>query len=88
MSIAETSAFQRPASAGRYPINLRMTIPFFPRKLFITIIVGQEKRGRDRLAEERARHPINTWGNVLTVTVTLAVVSVAALFAALIAATA
>jgi hypothetical protein len=86
MSIAEVSAATRPANPTRYPINLRITIPFFPRSIFITIIVGQEKRGRDRLAEERARHPVNTWGNVITVTMTLGVVSIAALFAALIAA--
>jgi hypothetical protein len=69
----------------RYPINLRITIPFYPRAIFVTLIVGSEKRALGRLSSERERNPVNTWGNVIAVTLALSVASVAALFAALVA---
>jgi hypothetical protein len=72
---------------GRYPVNLRLTVPFYPRPLFITLIVGWERRGRDRLREERERHPLNTWGNFTAAVSTWTVFITAALFAAFIAAT-
>lgn len=70
----------------RYPVNLRVTIPFFPRFLFITLIVGTEKRCRRRLENERGQYPVSTLGNVMMVTMALGVLAVAGLFAALIAA--
>jgi hypothetical protein len=69
----------------RYPVNLRITIPFYPRFLFVTLIVGSEKRGPSRLRSERGRYPVRTWGNVLVVTMALGVAAVAALFASLVA---
>lgn len=50
---------------SRYPVNLRCTIPFYPNPLFVTLIVGREKRGPERLRTERVRHPLDTWGNVI-----------------------
>jgi hypothetical protein len=52
-------------TSGRYPVNLRFTMPFYPRRLFVTLIMGQEKRSDDRLREERIKNPLNTWGNVV-----------------------
>ena len=49
----------------RHPVNLRFTIPFYPHRLFVTLIMGQEKRGQERLREERIRHPLDTWGNII-----------------------
>ena len=72
------------ANAGQYPINLRLTIPFFPRALFVTVVVGPERRSPERRTQERVLHPVNTWGNVVTVTIALGVISVAASFAALV----
>lgn len=87
MAIVDASDGIRRAEAdpSRYPVNLRFTIPFYPNSMFVTLIVGKEKRGPDRLREERARHPIQTWGNLITVATTWTIVSVAALFAVLIA---
>jgi len=65
---------------GAYPVNLRITIPFLPRSFFITLIIGPEKRGRDRLHEERQRHPINTWGNLATAVMMITVFAISALF--------
>ena len=74
------------AEPVRYPVNLRITVPF-PRPFFITLIVGRERRGRERRRAERARHPINTWGNLFTVLTAWTILVTAALFAAFVAAT-
>lgn len=49
---------------AQYPVNLRFTIPFYPHSLFVTVIMGREKRSLERLREERIRHPLDTWGNL------------------------
>ena len=86
MSIADANTDMTRAGArpGRYPVNLRVTIPFLPKPLFVTLIIGQERRGRHRLREERQKHPVNTWGNLATVVTSWTIFSIAALFAALV----
>ena len=74
------------STPGHYPVNLRVTVPFMPRPFFITFIVGREKRGYERLREERTRHPVNTWGNLITLVSFWGIVNVAVLFSALVAA--
>ena len=69
----------------RYPVNLRITIPFLPRSFFVTLIIGPEKRSRERLKEIRERYPINTWGNLATLVASWTVFCVAAFFVLLIA---
>ena len=87
MSISGTDSVAQPlATQPRYPVNLRLTIPFYPRSVFITLIVGAEKRGRSRLSSERWQYPVSTLGNVTVVTMALSVLAVAGLFAALVAA--
>jgi hypothetical protein len=78
-------AIRANANPGNYPVNLRFTVPFFPRSFFVTFIMGREKRGAERLREERTRHPISTWGNLITVSTVLATLNIAFLFIALIA---
>ncbi len=85
MSIAGSNPLAHFAKA-QYPVNLRITIPFYPLFLFITLIMGTEKRGRGRQRLERGQNPVGTWGNVLTVTMALGIAAVAALFATLVAA--
>jgi hypothetical protein len=68
--------------SGSYPVNIRITIPFLARPIFLTFIVGRERRGRARLQQERLRHPLNTWGNLATFVVTSTVFTIAALFTA------
>ena len=67
-----------------HPVNLRITIPFLPRSFFITLIIGPEKRGRERRRQERQRHPISTWGNLTTVITLSGMFLTAALFVALV----
>ncbi len=63
MVIAETNTalIDTNEDPAQYPVNLRFTVPFYPHPLFVTFIVGREKRSRDRLRDERNRHPIQTW---------------------------
>ena len=61
----------------RYPVNLRFTIPFYPRPLFVSLIMGQEKRSEGRLREERIRHPLDTWGNIICALCSAVMVSIA-----------
>jgi hypothetical protein len=70
------------ASTVHYPVNIRVTVPFVPRPLFVTLIIGQERRGRARLKQERRLHPLNTWGNLATFVATSTVFTIATLFIA------
>jgi hypothetical protein len=70
---------------SRYPVNLRFSVPFLPRAFFITFIAGVERRAAVRLRQERARHPVNTWGNLTILVTSWVVLNVAALFVALMA---
>ncbi len=50
----------------RYPpINIRFNLPAFGRRYFLTIIGGAERRGAQRRAQERTRHPLRTIANFL-----------------------
>ena len=84
MTIAETTALTAQASVARYPVNIRLTVPFLPRPVFVTLIIGPERRASDRRREERKRHPLATRGNLATMIGGWTVFSVAALFATLI----
>ena len=53
--------------ARRHPVNLRLSIPVPGLPVFFTMIGGRERRSRDRLQVERARHPLHTFGNILFV---------------------
>jgi hypothetical protein len=75
------------SAPARPPINLRFAIPFFPRWIFFTLIVGSEKRSRSRIRAEREAHPVNTWGNYAAVTMVMGITLTAALFAALVVST-
>jgi hypothetical protein len=86
MSTVDSTNFVRAnAEPGRYPVNLRVTVPL-PKPFFITLIIGREKRGPDRLRAERERHPLNTWGNLAVAIGAWTVFIVATLFAAFVAA--
>lgn len=69
---------------GNYPVNIRMTIPFLPRRIFVTLIIGPERRGRDRLKAEREMCPLGTVGNMATLVSGWTIFIVAALFATLV----
>ena len=59
------------AAAGweRHPLDIRITIPLFVRRYYITIVAGPERRSAERLARERKKHPLLTAANVLVMLV-------------------
>jgi len=69
------------------PVNIRITIPFFPRPIFLAMIVGPERRSAARQRLERARHPLATWGNLATFMAASTICATAILFGTFIAAT-
>jgi hypothetical protein len=87
MATVDTADFvdAEDAEVSSYPVNLRITVPF-PRRFLITLIVGAEKRSPARLRAERARHPVNTWGNLTVTVAACSVITIATLFVAFVAA--
>ena len=43
-SIDVIDVLRAKAEPGRYPVNLRITVPFLPRPFFVTLIIGPERR--------------------------------------------
>ncbi len=52
------------APARRLPIDIRVTVPFFGRGFFITVLAGPERRSKARLKAERAKHALWTFANL------------------------
>lgn len=74
------------AEPAHYPVNLRITVPFLPKPFFITLIIGPERRGRERRRLERSRYPLNTWGNLAVTVGVWTMLVVATFFLTLVAA--
>ena len=58
---AMTSTTENGVSRGwssDHGINIRLTIPFFVTKYYVTIVAGTERRTPKRRAEERKKHPL------------------------------
>ena len=59
---------QRNAPGGeswdRHPVNLRFSIPLPFGRYYVTLVAGKERRGAERLASERRKHPLLTLGNL------------------------
>ena len=51
-------------SSRPLPIDIRITVPIFWRRYFITLLAGPERRSAERLKEERAKHALWTFWNV------------------------
>lgn len=51
-------------STRRLPIDIRISVPFFPRGFFVTLLAGPERRSAERLRMERAKHTLWTLWNV------------------------
>ena len=53
------------APAGRHPVDVRVTVPFPCRPVFLSVVAGRERRSPRRRAVERRRHPLHTAGNLV-----------------------
>lgn len=51
--------------AGDHPVNIRLSLPFFGERYYFTLVAGKERRSDERLADEKAKHPLATRGNIL-----------------------
>ena len=49
---------------GSHPVNIRFTVPLLFRSYYITVLIGPERRSKERRAIERQKHPLLTLGNV------------------------
>jgi len=51
-------------TSGCRPIDIRITVPFFRRRYFVTFLAGPELRSAERLKADRAKHAIVTAANI------------------------
>ncbi len=49
----------------RHPIDIRIAFPLGGRRAFLTLIGGSDRRGDERLRQERQVHPLKTTGNMI-----------------------
>jgi hypothetical protein len=61
--IRELERILAAAPARRLPVDIRITVPFFRRGFFITVLAGPERRSRERRKEERGKHALWTVAN-------------------------
>ena len=64
VQIRELERVLAASSARRLPIDIRISVPLFGRKFFISFLAGPERRSADRLKEERAKHALWTFWNM------------------------
>jgi len=70
-----------------HPINIRLSLSLFARRLFITLIGGIDRRGPTRRSQDRSMHPIATGPNAIFLGVVVVVLyAIAGLVALLVAA--
>lgn len=70
------------AARGQHPIDIRLTLPLGFGRYYFVVLAGKERRSKERLARERAQHPLLKFGNVVLICA-VAGVSAVALFAML-----
>ncbi len=64
----ERGALEAPRAerwGNHHPVNIRLSIPLFALRYYLTVIAGKEQRSTERLAEERAKHPLATTANMI-----------------------
>ena len=60
---------QATAWTGTHPVNIRLSIPFFGARYYLTLVAGKEKRSPERLREEKRKHPLATRANIAVLAV-------------------
>lgn len=66
--------------SSRHALNIRLSIPFFSRRYYLTVVGGQERRTHMRRREERALHPLRTLSNILFAVMVVGGATMLALF--------
>lgn len=84
---ALAEAIGEPRPWRRQPVDIRITFPFFSRRVFITLVAGSDKRNPTRRRQDRETHPVRTASNMLFLgTAVVALYAVAGIIALLVAA--
>jgi hypothetical protein len=47
------------------PVNIRLTVPFFYRRFFLTVLAGGERRDASRLKKDRVQNALGTLTNAI-----------------------
>jgi hypothetical protein len=55
----------KPSSWRHHPIDIRISLPFFGFRLFMTVISGLERRSFNRRRRDSRTHPFFTLSNVI-----------------------
>lgn len=50
-------------SAGRPPVNIRVSFPLAKWRIYLALLAGRERRNDERRAKDRVHHPLQTLGN-------------------------
>lgn len=56
---------QAKAWTSDHPVNIRVSLPFFGKRFYLTLVAGQERRPVERLRAERAKNPLATRANII-----------------------
>lgn len=54
-------------ASKKHTVDLRLSMPFIQGSFYWVLLMGREKRGRDRLQQERRKHPLWTVANGLVI---------------------
>jgi hypothetical protein len=58
-------ALQKVSWQRDHAVNIRFSVPFLFRRMFVTIVAGVEKRAPQRVAHDNESHPLRTIGNFI-----------------------
>lgn len=61
---------------GMHPIDIRCSIPIW-RRFYISLVVGPEKRTKERREQDRETHPLMIAGNIVLIAISLIAVGLA-----------
>lgn len=78
--VAVQDAIMTAGWTSEHALNIRLSIPFFNRRYYLTLVGGRERRTHIRRREERALHPLRTLSNILFAIMVVGGATVLALF--------
>jgi hypothetical protein len=63
----QIDAIKQGFEAGEHLVNIRASLPFFSKHLYLAFILGREKRSRERIADDRATRELWTFHNIVAI---------------------